>query len=110
VTKSKIVSGLTERERKFSAGSSELIESVDNHITTLIGPIEQVIHEIVSEYVHIDLYHIAPSEKHPYNTLVTSGMSEKPMLVDKDVRDRSKYRYAELTMSLPADWPIAIQI
>ncbi|MEU8091635.1 suppressor of fused domain protein [Micromonospora chalcea] len=50
-------------------------------------------------HVHV----VAPTEERPHRTLITSGMSELPMTVPEG-HDISPY--AELMLSLPADWPL----
>jgi len=55
-----------------------------------------VYHEIVSPHVHVDVHVVVPREDRPVYTLVTSGMSQKPMA------DGS---FAELTITLPPTWP-----
>jgi hypothetical protein len=58
-----------------------------------------VFHEIKSEVVHLDVVIAEPTEKEPYWTYVTSGMSDLPMTG----RDGSQ-RYAELYLRLPKEW------
>jgi hypothetical protein len=86
-----------------SPGDSELINAVDGHITKWIGAVDVVYHEIVSPYVHVDIHHIPPSEDHPFHVLVTSGMSEMPMTTPEGAEE---YRYAELLICLPPEWPL----
>jgi hypothetical protein len=45
---------------------------------------------------------IRPNEKHPYLVLSTNGMSDRPMNVPAG---QEAWRYAELVIHLPADWP-----
>lgn len=78
-------------------------EAIERHIERYIGRPAFVWHEIVSDLVHIDVDLVEPSPTRPYNTLITSGMSDLPMTVP-DGADCS--RYAELMMCLPADWPL----
>lgn len=44
-----------------------------------LGKIENVFHEIIPLDPHIDVYSIAPNDKHNYRILVTSGMSDQQM-------------------------------
>jgi hypothetical protein len=67
------------------------------------GP-RRVLHELVSPIVHVDIHVVPPSREFPHFRLVTCGMSELPM----NVHDRFTWSpYAELTIALPADWPIS---
>lgn len=83
------------------SGSS--IEQINTHIEKHIGPIAMVWHEILSDLVHIDVYHIAPTPDRPYHTLVTSGMSDLPMAAPEG---EEACRHAELMICLPASWPM----
>lgn len=84
----------------LSAGDPGLVDAVSAHVGRHLGPPADVWHEIVSAYVHIDVHVVAPGPERPAITLVTSGMSERPMAApDGD-------RYAELTMVLPPSWPL----
>jgi hypothetical protein len=78
------------------AGDEALVAAVDDHITQYFGPVTTVFHEIVSTYVHIDLHLVLPTKERPAITVVTSGMSERPM---------ANGNYAELMLILPPSWP-----
>ena len=78
-------------------------EAIDRHIDDHFGPVEFVYHEFASHLVAVHVYVVAPTEQRPYRTLITSGMSELPMAVPAG-HDISPY--AELMLSLPADWPL----
>lgn len=82
------------------------MREITEHFAARFGPVDQVYHEVVSEYVHIDVHLIAPSADHPYRTLFTTGMSDLPMQVPEGQEDS---RYAELMLHLPADWPMSQQ-
>jgi hypothetical protein len=47
----------------------------------MTGVVEFVLHEIASHLVGIHVYVIGPTAERPYQTLITSGMSERPMTV-----------------------------
>ena len=94
-----------EREEGWTPPDMEdnSLEEIDKHITTHIGKIDTVWHEIISDVVHIDVHQIAPTDDRPYWTLVTSGMSDLPM----PAPDGSEaWRHAELMLCLPREWPI----
>jgi hypothetical protein len=95
-----------ERERGFelAIGDTESIEAISSHIEWHVGKIDSVFHELVSDLVHVDVHRIKPSKKKPYYTLVTSGMSDRPMRTPK-VAEVSPF--AELCISLPKDWPMS---
>ena len=91
------------KEFEFVVGNEESIELIENHIEKHIGKIETVFHEIVSNFIHIDIHWVKPNEKFPFHTFITSGMSEKPMNVP-DEYDESKY--SELCILIPSNWNI----
>ncbi|MDO8455927.1 MAG: suppressor of fused domain protein [Burkholderiaceae bacterium] len=79
----------------------EFIQQISDHIEKHLGPIENVFHEIVSDVVHIDVHIVKPTPEFPYIRLVTSGMSDLPMTTPDDA---DVPRYAELMITLPAEW------
>ena len=91
------------KSNEHAGGDTELIEAMGSHIEKHVGPIAQVLHETVSDLVHIDLYHVQPSPRLPYQILVTSGMSQLPMSVPDGA---SEYHFTELVLVLPPSWPM----
>lgn len=79
------------------------LEEISAHITTHLGPVASVFHEIVSDTVHIDVHVVHPTDDFPYIRLVTSGMSDLPMSVPGD---DDTPRYLELVATLPGDWKL----
>lgn len=86
-------------------GDEELIAAVDDHCEAFLGPCDIVHHEIVSEFIHLDVHRFSPSAGRDYQSHVTSGMAEKPMAMMEGVPDAEEFRYAELMVHLPSDWP-----
>lgn len=93
------------RETKWEAAdmSDSSMEAISDHIETHIGPIGNVWHEIMSDLVHIDVHQVAPTNERPYWTLVTSGMSDRPMRAPSG---REEWRFAELMLCLPKEWKL----
>ena len=85
------------------APHSDNLEAVEKHITTHLGDPANVFHELVSTTVHIDVHVVSPTPEKPWVSLVTSGMSDIPMTVPEGGED---WRFAELMIRLPADWPV----
>jgi hypothetical protein len=79
-------------------------ERIEEHMEKYYGTVEFVFHEIVSELIHVDVHHIKPSERHPYHVLFTTGMSYLPMTTPVGYES---FRFAELLICLPPDWPIS---
>jgi hypothetical protein len=88
-------------EPEIALGDEQLIEAVSGHVERHIGPIEQVFHELVSPTVHLDVLCVDPSDERPWFTLVTCGMSAKPMRAPEP-----GLTHAELALALPPDWPM----
>ena len=92
-----------DREIEPAVGDPDLIEGLTAHMERHLGPEVDVFHEIVSDVVHIDLLHAAPSDDFPFHTLMSCGMSERPMAAPAELPDE---RYAEVMLRLPPDWPL----
>ncbi len=92
-----------DRDRDFEAPDpdSESISAIENHIERYVGKPEHVFHELASDMVHIDLHIVPPSEDQDFYTIVTSGMSDRPMAAPEGAEE---YRYAEMVIALPPDW------
>jgi len=63
-----------------------------------------VYHEIVSDLVHIDVNVMRPGPEDDCFVIFTTGMSDLPMTLPDDLKDRDDLRYAELFMFLPRSW------
>ncbi|ADV49156.1 hypothetical protein Celal_1856 [Cellulophaga algicola DSM 14237] len=86
------------------AGGDSSMEEISDHIEAHVGKIHMVFHEIVSEQVHIDVHWVKPTKERPFHTLITSGMSDKPMQTPEGVEGSD---YAELSICLPEEWKIS---
>lgn len=76
-------------------------QNIRAHIERYIGPIAHVFSD--ASATGIDVQHVAPVETRPFHTLVTCGMSARPMPVPVDV---DAPRRIELMMTLPERWQI----
>lgn len=88
------------------SGDLGTIEAVTGHIERHVGRISGTLHEKISDKVHIDVHLVPPGEDRPFHTLVTSGMSDRPMLTPKEASLEDAPPYAELCILLPPDWPL----
>jgi suppressor of fused protein SUFU len=95
----------SERAKPFehALGDPKLIKVIDRHIAHHIGPVKMVYHEMISDLVHVDVHHVEPTPERPFHFLVTSGMSERPMIPPEGA---PQCRYAELFLALPPSWPM----
>ena len=90
---------------QHTSGDGEIIEPIERHIEKHLGRADNVLHEIVSDLVHIDIHVVPPRPERPFYTLVTSGMSEAPMTTPAEASD---WRFAEVMICLPATWDLGI--
>lgn len=79
-------------------------EKIERHFEAYVGKVDLVFHEILSDTIHVDVYHIKPTPERNYHTLFTTGMSYLPMNTPEGLEDR---QYAELMICLPPSWPIS---
>src|SRR5260370_11980316 len=77
---------------------------ITNHIDTYFGQNFFVLHEKKSTLVHIDVNVVLPSQTRPYYTLLTSGVSDRSMLVP---RGFAKLALIEMCLCLSKDWSIS---
>lgn len=78
---------------------------LEEHIGKYYGNFPNVLHEIVSPDIHVDIFIVEPTTERNYYTLVTAGMGAHRMNVPKELR-KKKLDRAELLISLPPDWDI----
>ncbi|MCU0292435.1 MAG: suppressor of fused domain protein [Thermoanaerobaculaceae bacterium] len=95
-----------EDETRFetAAGDEASIEQIGAHVERHVGPVDRVFHELISDLVHVDVHHVAPGDGRPFHTLVTSGMSDRPMSPPPGA---DAYRFTELAVLLPAAWQVS---
>lgn len=95
-----------EKTREWQAPehSGRNVEAVESHVEKHIGKIETVYHEVISDRVHLDVLFVPATEDRPYHVLVTSGVSDLPMLVPEGAEE---FNRVELLMALPEDWPLS---
>ena len=99
--------GITEHEPVFdefvaaAAQRPEAAEAIERHIAEHFGPVSSVLHEFVSHLVSLHVHVVGPTPGRPFQTLITSGMSDLPMTVPDGLSP-----FAELMICLPPDWPL----
>lgn len=77
------------------------VDPMAEHIAAQLGAPALFFHETDAGGIQVDIHVIGPTPAFPYVRLVTSGMSKRPM----NVPDGAP-AYAELLMTLPADWKL----
>jgi hypothetical protein len=88
-------------EPEFTAEPCCYLEEISAHVERHLGPVASVIHEIVSQTVHVDILVVAPTADRDFWTFVTAGMSHLRMHLPDGVD--AKLGRAELVAGLPTD-------
>ena len=83
--------------------SDSALEEIGAHIKHHLGPYNLILHEIVSDIVHLDVHVVSPNPERPWYTLVTSGASDLPMNPPPECES---LRHAEFFINLPPHWEI----
>lgn len=79
------------------------LDAVTAHVERCFGPVASVLHELVSDHVHLDILLVEPTDDRPWWVLVTCGAGALPMTMPDGV---AAPRRAELVMCLDAGWPM----
>ena len=90
---------------EFVGSHSPSMELIVEHIETHLGETSLVIHEVVSQFVHVDIHIVPPKPGRDFCTLVTCGMSDKPMNVPQKLKGMG-LEFAELLLCLPKSWRV----
>lgn len=86
------------------AESQKDIGAIEKHLEKFYGPLEPLsLHEIISD-MPIKIHVIKHEGEERCLILATSGMSARAMSVPKGAQ---AFRYSELLMYLPYDWPLS---
>ncbi|MDF2713741.1 MAG: hypothetical protein K0R28_666 [Paenibacillus sp.] len=93
-----------KREADFVVGNDQTIQAISEHVEKYIGKIDYVIHEIVSDLIHLDILVVKPTRERNYYSFVTCGMSDLPMTVPEGAEN---FKFAELMICLPGDWNVS---
>ena len=74
----------------FGGYDDEDLQKIERYITRNYGKYEMVFHEIMSEYIHTDIYSIPPGDVRDCHTLVSVGMGTEEMFVDNPSLSRAE--------------------
>ena len=83
--------------------SEKEMDAIQDHVQRNVGGECSVLHEIVSEGLHIDVLLFAATPTRKFHVLCTMGMSAAAMTTPKDWRGSTRI---ELVMVLPPEWPV----
>lgn len=95
-----------KNKEEFSIAPAKYVEEIENFFENLYPNGETtVFHEILSNIIHLDVHVIKPTEDRPFYVLHTTGMSDLPMNLPKDLLpEYGHLKHAELKMLVPKDW------
>lgn len=82
------------------------LNAVEAHVETYFGEYEQVLHELLSPDLHIDLLIIEPRPENDFYTIVTLGVGAYQMEVPEGYSGPDRM---ELFLNLPKDWDLHSQ-
>ena len=85
--------------------TEEELDQYEKYIMEQFGEYEEVIHEIVSPDIHLDIIVVPPTEKNNYYKLITMGMGAYKMNIPRELKEDELER-AELVLFLPPTWDI----
>ena len=89
--------------------TEEEMAAVESHIAEHFGKFDNVLHEILSLDIHVDIAIVKPTPERNYYTLVTMGMGAHRMSIPPEVAEHMREQgfqidRAELMICLPPDW------
>lgn len=84
--------------------SGAYAEEIHAHVERWVGPVFDVWTERRPEYVRLRVLLVPPMPHRPVTTLVTSGMSDRPMEVEPEFEGCDR---VELCMTLPPFWKLS---
>ncbi len=89
---------LPETERVYAP-------EIEAHFNALFpGRETGVLHEIMSDFVHVDVHVMRPTAEQPFYVVYTTGMSDLPMTLPPHVKE--DISRAELYIFLPGTWKL----
>lgn len=105
--------GIFDKFKKKNAGkegplywyTEQEMAQYEKYIEENFGKFDQVLHEIVSPDIHVDIIVVPPTDEAPYYKLITMGMGAYQMKVPPELKQHELER-AELVIYLPPDWNV----
>lgn len=94
---------MTEVSDELTGDAAELSAALRAHVERHLGKVHEVFADEQQGETRIEVQHVRPELARPYHTLVTSGMSARPMRVPANV---DAPRYLELMITLPEQWKV----
>jgi hypothetical protein len=79
------------------------LEEIEAHLERHIGQCKTVLHEVISDRIHLDVLTFPPEGDRDFWYFVTAGMSDLPMTLGTP-EDEREFGRAELVIGLSRDW------
>ena len=93
-----------EKSNVVKENSDSSINLIDSHLSKFFSDDDIVVmHENVSDSIHVDVYVVMPNKERDYYILVTSGMSHFAMKVPDNKKEDC---FMELVAILPDNWQL----
>lgn len=83
--------------------SEKELDEYESFIQENFGAFDEVLHEIVSPDIHLDIIMVPPTPEDDYYKLITMGMGAYSMNVPENLKEQ-ELEHAELVLYLPKDW------
>lgn len=90
-------------QRRQDVEPTSFLEEIEAHLEKHIGKCETVLHEMISDRIHLDVLTFPPDGDRDFWYFVTAGMSDLPMTLESP-EDESELGRAELVIGLPRAW------
>lgn len=94
-----------KNNNKMYLYTEEELERYQQFVKEQFGDYKEVLHEIVSDRIHLDIIVVPPTKEDNYYKLITMGMGAYKMNVPKQLK-KYKLERTELVICLPSNWDI----
>lgn len=81
------------------------IDEYECYIQENFGEYKEVLHEIISPDIHLDIIVVPPTDEDPYYKLITMGVGAYAMNIPENLRGE-ELEHMELVLYLPKTWDI----
>lgn len=94
-----------KEEMPMYAYSEKEMQEFECFIQENFGAFKDVLHEIFSPDVHLDIVMVPPTDDDPYYKMITMGMGAYAMHVPEELKEYN-LEHAEMVFYLPKNWSV----
>ncbi|MBE5942459.1 MAG: suppressor of fused domain protein [Lachnospiraceae bacterium] len=94
-----------KEEMPMYAYSEKEMQEFECFIQENFGEFKDVLHEIFSPDVHLDIVMVPPTDDDPYYKMITMGMGAYAMHVPEELKEYN-LEHAEMVFYLPKNWSV----